>query len=133
MQQEQEHELEETYYSEDDWEEAYGMEPLWQIPDCEHLCDISRIERFALERGITRLQTIVREGNIRKGYIAELEAANTDGEDTDSDGEEPNECDQCGDQSHKYSTEVCPPIGDGYYCHECITKSNLIKKNPVAL
>ena len=62
-------EEEETYYSEDDWEEAYGMEPLWQIPDCEHLCDISRIERFALERGITRLQTIVRRS---RGALAPL-------------------------------------------------------------
>lgn len=32
----------------------------------------------------------------------------------------PNECDKCGDKSYEYSTELCPQLGDGYYCYECI-------------
>jgi hypothetical protein len=32
----------------------------------------------------------------------------------------PNECDKCGDKSYEYSTELCPQLGDGYYCSECI-------------
>ena len=37
-----------------------------------------------------------------------------------SDEEEPNKCDRCGDESYKYSTELCEALGDGYYCHDCI-------------
>ena len=40
-----------------------------------------------------------------------------------SDEEEPNKCDKCGDESYKYSTELCEALGDGYYCHDCITNS----------
>ena len=40
------------------------------------------------------------------------------------DDEAPNECDKCGSQSFKYSTEICEKLGDGYYCCECIKKIN---------
>ena len=38
----------------------------------------------------------------------------------DSDEEEPNKCDRCGDESSKYSTELCEALGEGYYCQDCI-------------
>ena len=37
--------------------------------------------------------------------------------------EEPNKCDKCGDESYKYSTELCEALGDGYYCQDCISKT----------
>ena len=43
--------------------------------------------------------------------------------DDDEEEEEPNKCDKCGDESYKYSTELCEALGDGYYCHDCITNS----------
>jgi len=33
--------------------------------------------------------------------------------------EEPNKCDKCGNESYKYSTEICETLGDGYYCNDC--------------
>ena len=38
--------------------------------------------------------------------------------------EAPNECDKCGSQSFKYSTEICEKLGDGYYCCECINNAD---------
>jgi DNA-directed RNA polymerase subunit RPC12/RpoP len=33
--------------------------------------------------------------------------------------EEPNECENCGGRSFKYSTELCERLGEGYYCGTC--------------
>jgi len=40
----------------------------------------------------------------------------------ESDDEElPMECDKCGNKSFKYCTELFPPLGDDYYCFDCIS------------
>ena len=40
----------------------------------------------------------------------------------ESDDEElPNICDKCGCRSFKYCTDVFPPLGDDYYCFNCIS------------
>ena len=47
----------------------------------------------------------------------------------ESDEEElPMECGKCGNKSFKYSTEIFPPLGDDYYCFDCISGHKLKKK-----
>ena len=80
--------------------------------DCERVCPDCVGELLVSRKATIMIQKFWREYVVRRLVKTQYEE--------EEEEEACNECDKCGSQSFKYSTEICEQLGDGYYCCECV-------------